>query len=149
MKKNMTSLFASLSLCAALALPIVSSAQQQTAKHSRYKLVDLGTFGGPNSQVNGDSRDVNPEGTVAGAADTAIPDPYAPNCFVPECVVMHAFRWRNGVLADLGALPGGGSSYANAINSGGTIVGHGNNPTLTVTKRPRPTSLRRHGLCAR
>ncbi len=127
MRSRIVTLVGVLTIIAVVAIPIRMAGQEQEKKHDRYKVIDLGTFGGPNSQVNGNSRDVNPEGTVAGAADTAVPDPYAPNCFVPECVVMHAFRWRNGVLADLGALQGGGSSYANAINSRGTVVGQSEN----------------------
>ena len=38
-----------ITLCAAMALPFVSSAQEQKAQHHHYKLIDLGTFGGPNS----------------------------------------------------------------------------------------------------
>jgi probable HAF family extracellular repeat protein len=35
----------------------------------------------------------------------------------------HAFLWRRGVMTDLGGLPGGGNSYAMAINDRGDIVG--------------------------
>lgn len=97
-------------------------------EHIRYKLIDLGTFGGPNSVNNGLSVIINAAGTVVGAADTAAKDPYAPaNCFDPECYVQHAFKWQNGVVIDLGALPKGYSSYTNAINSSGTTVGFSQN----------------------
>lgn len=36
--------------------------------------------------------------------------------------IEHAFRWQGG-MADLGTLPGGEASRAEAINSGGSIVG--------------------------
>ena len=52
MRKNLSGLLIALSLCAAMALPSVSSAQEQKAQHHHYKLIDLGTFGGPNSGVN-------------------------------------------------------------------------------------------------
>src|SRR5690349_2201090 len=103
-------------LFAALAIPVRLTAQEQTTKqqqneqkqeHLRYKLVDLGTFGGPNSYTNGPlDPTLNNSGTFAGEAETAIPDPYAPNCQDRECLVLHAQEWRNGVVTDMGTLPG-------------------------------------------
>src|SRR5215831_18730595 len=63
-----------------------SPSQAPKPKHQKYKLIDLGTFGGPASyitSVNGTgvgSRFLNNQGIVTGSADTPIPDPYAPNC---------------------------------------------------------------------
>ena len=102
-----------------LALPLITQAGQ----HPRYKLIDLGTFGGPASTLIDFSKIVNNQGTFVGGADTARPDPFAPNCFSPSCVVQHAFQWQKGVLTDLGALPGGGSSFAACINEPGEVVG--------------------------
>ena len=109
----------------ALALPLMVPAGQPPAKESsRYKLIDLGTFGGPGSSFTRFSKIANNQGTVIGGADTAIPDPFDPNCFSPNCVVQHAFKWQDSVLIDLGALPGGGaSSFAACINEPGQIVG--------------------------
>ncbi len=104
----------------ALALPSMAQAGQ----HPRYKLVDLGTLGGPSSGVTGaGDKSVNNNATVVGAADTANPDPFDPNCFTASCFVQHAFKWQNGVLTDLGALPGGASSVAIYINERGEIAG--------------------------
>jgi hypothetical protein len=51
-----------------------------TAQQPRYKLVDVGTFGGPNAVVNGPViRDFSNAGAYAGEADTSTPDPFAPN----------------------------------------------------------------------
>ena len=36
----------------------------------------------------------------------------------------HAFLWKNGLVTDLGALPGGNQSYAFAINNAGQVVGY-------------------------
>jgi probable HAF family extracellular repeat protein len=117
-------------LLAALALTVQPAAQEHPKEQPRhlphYKLIDLGTFGGPNSGNNSPSVIMNNEGAVTGFADTPIPDPYAPNCF-GDCFVQHAFEWRNGVLTDLGPLPGGSSSYSNAINSHNQIVGQSQN----------------------
>jgi probable HAF family extracellular repeat protein len=109
-----------------VALPLITQAGQ----HPRYKLIDLGTFGGPSSTVGGESECVNNHGTMVGAAETAIPDPFAPNCFSPNCLVQHAFQWKAGVLTDLGALPGGGGSYAIWINAKGDIAGLSGNGVI-------------------
>jgi probable HAF family extracellular repeat protein len=116
---------------ALLALPIFSlqlAAQQNTPRHRKYKLIEIGTFGGPNSVFNVFSRIGRNDGTVVGAANTDVPDPNAPACFDFEtCFVQHAWKWQNGVITDLGVLPGGYSSYTNAINSRGLIVGQSEN----------------------
>jgi hypothetical protein len=81
MRKNLNSLLAAVGLCATLALPFVSSAQekQEQNEHRHYKLIDMGTFGGPGSVFsNPDSRVINNRGMATGVADTPTPDP---NCF--------------------------------------------------------------------
>src|SRR5262245_9497261 len=86
-----------------LALPFFAQAGQ----HHRYKLIDLGTFGGPLSTFESTARILNNQGSAVGAADTDSPDPFAPNCFTPNCLIQHAFQWSDGVLTDLGALAEG------------------------------------------
>src|SRR5690348_8737532 len=93
-----------------LALPLITHGGQRP----RYKLVDLRTFGGPSSTSEDLAQIVNNRGTVVGGADTPIPDPFAPDCASPSCFVQHAFQWQGGVLTDLGTLPGGSSSWAEA-----------------------------------
>ena len=111
-------------IVSALALPLVTQAGQPPAKpHTRYKLIDLGTFGGPSSTFEEQAKTINNQGMAAGAADTLVPDPFAPDCFSPSCFVQHAFQWRDGVLTDLGALAEGVSSYAVSINGIGGIAG--------------------------
>src|SRR5262249_6666538 len=109
-----------------LFLPIQLLGQQP-----RYKLVDLGTLGGPQSYLDpgsgndfGDfTRLLNNKGTAVGFADTALPDPFQNVCF-SDCDVDHAFRTGSaGKLHDLGALPGGGSSLPTWISDNGFIVG--------------------------
>jgi probable HAF family extracellular repeat protein len=116
-----------LTLFIALAVP-AQVAAQAPAKHPHYKLIDLGTLGGPHSygSINGDgSQLLNNSGIVASYADTAFPDPNAPNlCFDPACFVAHAFRWKDGVMTDLGALYSGmNSSAGGSINSRGWVTG--------------------------
>jgi probable HAF family extracellular repeat protein len=132
MKKNVAVCLAVVTLGATLLLSSVASGQQQQdSTHARYRLVDLGTLGGPNSyQPFGYAADFFTErslsagGTFAGWADTAAADPYAPNCFF-DCFVDHAFTWKGGLPADLGTLPGGPglSSIATWISPDGLISG--------------------------
>ena len=135
MKKTLSVVFSISSLCAALALPAVSYAQAQTATHHHYKLIDLGTFGGPNSGVNSEpfQNVINNAGTVVGGADSPIPTP-EPGCYNPfgnpDCFISHAFMWRRHGLKDLGTLPGGNFSFATSINQRGQIAGLSENDQI-------------------
>jgi probable HAF family extracellular repeat protein len=93
----------------------------------KYILKDLGTLGGPRSGVGFFAKVLNNRGMVVGNADTSIPDPFAPNCLGPNCLVQHGFKWENGIRTDLGTLPGGSSSDANWINELGQITGRSQN----------------------
>lgn len=110
--------------------------------HHHYQLIDIGTFGGPQSYFNSlNLTDVfgfltvfynlaqvrNAQGVFVGFADTSTPDPYPGFCYVPDCFSAHAFQWSNGVKTDLGTLPGGASSAAFWINSSGWITGNSEN----------------------
>ncbi len=46
-----------------------------------------------------------------------------------ESLNRRAFSYANGVLTDLGALPGGSNSYAYGINAAGVVVGQSNEST--------------------
>jgi probable HAF family extracellular repeat protein len=138
--------FAGLALLfAALALPVRLAAQDKQNRnngnqHHHYKLIDMGTFGGPESYVpetipfiNGHG-DLNSRGLVAGGADTSIPT--TPTSNFGACgglggavpFVNHAFEWQNGVVTDLGALPGADNcSVSGGINANGEIVGSSEN----------------------
>jgi probable HAF family extracellular repeat protein len=84
----------------------------------RYRVIDLGTLGGPNSAETVEFPYVNDAGLVVGFADTATPDPDNGEGFV-----FHAFGWHGGPMRDLGALPGGTNSFAIWSNSAGAVVG--------------------------
>ena len=89
--------------------------------HVRYRLIDLGTFGGPASYFsNGFDGIIDNAGTAIGSADTPVADPF---CFNPDCFVSHAFAWHDGVLTDLGVLPGGLDSAPAWISTNGLITG--------------------------
>jgi probable HAF family extracellular repeat protein len=121
----------SLTLFTLLAVRTDSAAQQDssTAKTPKYpyKLIDLGTFGGPRSYQSANfqgSRILNNAGVVSSYADTTAPDPFAPNsCFDADCLVAHAYRWHDGVLHDLGVIAKGYSSLVASINDFGWGVG--------------------------
>jgi len=129
MKSRVLTCITAMTLVAALAIPVGLAAQDDVAqankpKHHHYKLIDMGTFGGPASNFSfNPSQDINHRGVVAGYAETPTPDPFPAFCFDPDCFVAHAFRWQDGVLTDLGALPGGASSQAEWINAKGLIAG--------------------------
>jgi probable HAF family extracellular repeat protein len=86
-------------------------AQTKKEHQPRYKVVDLGTLGGSISQAFG----INNRGDVVGFATTA------------GDVSLHAFPWRDGLMADLGTL---GAPYtlpysiAVSINNSGKVVGN-------------------------
>lgn len=136
MKCNRLTLISAAALVAlAMQVPLCGQETQEHKKeHHRYKLIDLGTFGGPASHVaigfngvNASGGILDKRGTTVGWAETDAPDPYPAFCFNPDCFVSHAFRWRNGALADLGTLPGGTSSQAFGISANGLVVGNSQN----------------------
>src|ERR1035437_7438901 len=105
MKFRALTCITAITVFAALAIPVRLAAQEQPApqeqkkQHPRYKLIDLGTFGGPNSTLADGNppldRIINNRGTIAGTADTAIVDPYSPKCLL-LCFVSPGFQWQNG-----------------------------------------------------
>ena len=124
------------------------SAQVPSQQHTRYRLIQIGTFGGPGSGYQGATLIATNSGMVVGVADTSDADPNAPICFNHNCLVSHAWKWQDGVLTDLGVLPGGGSSYTNAINYRGLVVGQSEDGTFdALSGIPRfVATLWDHGL---
>jgi probable HAF family extracellular repeat protein len=116
-------------LLVAAALPFRAGTAER--ERPRYRLVDLGTFGGPASYFpNGLDGILNDLGTIVGWANTSMPDPFDPFCAAPNCFVTHAFRVRNGKLSDLGTLSGGVNSQAVWISANGLIAGSSDNGEL-------------------
>jgi probable HAF family extracellular repeat protein len=159
MRKSLTVV----SLCAALALPVRLAAQEQKEEknaHHHYKVVDLGTLGGPQSFLNEEGVPLFPNtyvlnraGVVAAIGDTATPDPFNPLCFGQDCDVIHAFSWVDGVQTDLGVLPQNPvtgpqapcldcswSSWAYWISDNGMIAGTSENNAIDQLVGA-PTSL--------
>jgi hypothetical protein len=102
-------------------------AQEEPARYHHYKLIDLGTFGGPGSGLFESQHILTNGGTLVGWADTNVPDPYAPNCADSDCVIQHGFKWQRSVLTDLGSLSSFNNSAAQATNARGLTVGSSEN----------------------
>jgi probable HAF family extracellular repeat protein len=132
-KKNLAIYITAVTLLGALATQLRVAAQDKaqvkSASHHNYKLIDVGTFGGPQSFYFSSPvvQSVNNPGVAVGGADTPALDPLAPFCFSPDCQILHAFEWRDGLLTDLGTLPGGFNSTAYWINERGLIIGGSEN----------------------
>jgi probable HAF family extracellular repeat protein len=126
----------------ALAIPAGVTAEDnrnRSPKHRHYKLIDMGTFGGPGSFVNdgiglvNNIVGLNGRGVAWGASATSTPSlPTSNTTLVCNGIdvlggigfVTHAFRWQNGTVTDLGALLGDTNcSIPMAISAGGEIVG--------------------------
>jgi probable HAF family extracellular repeat protein len=134
MKKNRTTSIAVVALLVVLALPFELAARQ----HHHYKLIDMGTFGGPQSYVDrtwtgsGPTQSLNHSGIFTGWADTAMLDPFPDFCFDPPetgppCFAGQAFERRNGLRIPLGVLPGGASSASIWVSANGLIAGASQN----------------------
>jgi probable HAF family extracellular repeat protein len=131
MKSKTFTWIIAVTLLATLAMPLRFAAQDDKKPHHHYKLIDLGTFGGPQSYfVPGSgfefvgSSVLNKRGIVAGFADTSMSDLFPKFCWSADCLVGHSFQaGRGGVLTDLGALPGGGSSAPVWISANRLIAG--------------------------
>jgi len=136
--KSRTMCISAVTLFAALALPV-----QVAAQHTRYKLIEIGTFGGPESYVNpagaiGSPSTLNSSGVVVGGAGTSIPLTMNSSRVIcggvegfPWLGVNHALEWQNGTLTDLGGLAGPDNcSVATSINASGEVSGHSENAVI-------------------
>ena len=128
MKRRIRNFLIAINLCGALAVPTFLAAQQNgdqdTGKYLHYKLVDLGTLGGPQSYLFGLTGPLSSNGSIAACADLATPDPSSPPSpyFGGDAYLQHGVEWINGKLHDLGTLSEG-SSCTQWINSIGWVVG--------------------------
>ena len=109
---------------AILAVPI-----RMAAQHANYKLVDMGTLGGPASYLTepGNGRGflvLNSRGELAGKSDTPIPNNGSGNC-PPICFDTKVFRWERNVLIPFDGLSTTiDNSDVGSINSRGWIAGN-------------------------
>jgi len=123
MNSKITPLIAAIIAIAAIMIPIRIQGQSEKGSHHHYKLIDVGTFGGPGGSISNPSSPVlNNGGMLVGYSDTAISDPFSPNCFL-DCYLDRSWVLQNGVVTPLSPLPGGASNFATAINARGQITG--------------------------
>jgi probable HAF family extracellular repeat protein len=92
---------------------------------------DLGTLGGPNSNISWPNH--SSKGEIVGIAETAEQNPLgeAWSCsaffFGPDGYVCTGFAWQDGVMTALPPFPGGIDSYAAGLNNKGQVVGWAEN----------------------
>jgi probable HAF family extracellular repeat protein len=102
-------------------------------KHDHYKLIDMGTFGGPASNA---IPFLNNKGEMVGGSATSVPAPPTMNPFgsggdeglVP--FIFHTFVWKDGKVIDLRALPPADQNFSNPQgppNEKGETVGESEN----------------------
>jgi len=133
--------FATLALLATLAIPGQTTAQEAQQKgkphHHKYRLIDLGTFGGPQGFINPSGNGgptINNGGDAVANAQTAVSLP--PNSNGPLCLlgpnVNHALRRHNRQITDLGALSPSDQNCSDAlgINDKGEIAGQSENSVI-------------------
>jgi len=124
-------LFATLAIPAQLVAQEHSGLQQQQKHHTHYRVIDTGSFGGPNSHMSIGAHILNNNGMFTGFADTVESDPYAPGgCWDGDCLVAHTFRWSHGELTELGVIDAGPNSESNWISDNGLIAGDSQNGLL-------------------
>jgi len=137
-----------LTLFGALALTTPLAAQE-TAKpphphqYHHYQLVDVSTFGGPNSSYlqplpEPGGRLLNSRGTAVGSGDTSTPDAFCIS-FNFDCYVGDGFKWQDGVVHALSPLPGfNGLNSATGfwVSDSGLTVGLSENGLDPLTGGP-------------
>ena len=144
MKRNRMVATLVVALFVILAATLRLVAQEQHTKHHHYKLIDMGTLGGPQSGEAAENqtftapatRMINAGGMVTGAAELNVADPYNPYCLISNCMLVHSFLWRGGEMTDLGALPGVNDTFPNWVNNRGEVVGASFNGVDPVSGAP-------------
>jgi probable HAF family extracellular repeat protein len=136
MRRSIATWMTAVMVIVALALPGRVSAQARRATQYPYVLVEVGTLGGPQSDL-GNSFQISRQGAAEGEADTPTLDPYAsnPNPFLENYpttnpYIQHGILVKNGAPIDLGALPGTNSSDVTWISAGGDALGASGNGAI-------------------
>jgi probable HAF family extracellular repeat protein len=141
MKSRFLMLLTAITVLALLALQLAAQDKPDPHQHHHYKLIDLGTLGGPLGLYPAFQLALNNQGAVAGCADTSVSDPNYPNFnpFLtvyqfplagPNAYIFHGFQWQQGALNDLGALAGVNSSCVNWLNGRGDAAGLSENGAI-------------------
>src|SRR5215469_7566158 len=133
-KADRTARLGALALLVTIASPSITVAGQidtsAAAKYPRYRMVVLGTLGGPSSAPNAPAVSLNNRGQIVAQANTPTADPYPFN-ITGDGLVWHAILSNaTDIIRDLGALPGTNSSWAAGISESGLIAGWSQNGLL-------------------
>lgn len=116
----------------ASAIPLAGQDRQIHTKHHHYKLIVVGTLGGPQSfgDAGHNAANINSMGLAAGVADTAIPDPFYPlynpvfaSLIGLDPYIYHGFIAKGSTPIDLGGLPGGTDSTVSYLTENGLVSG--------------------------
>ncbi len=159
MKSKTLARILGLTFCATLTCSFQAAAQSpadQAAPSTtyRYRAVDLGTLGGPNSSgCVPECRYVNDQGVAIFRADTPAPDPFAGLGFcLGDCYATLGNRWQAGRVTTLNPVPGGVDTFPAWISDTNLVAGYSENGLLdptsgfpefvaTVWRDGRPTNL--------
>jgi probable HAF family extracellular repeat protein len=99
--------------------------------YPHFKVIDTGSFGGPNSHIHLGAHVLNDAGVLTVSADLPDTDPYSPDgCFNGDCLVTHTAKWKEGELKDLGVIGAGPNSESNWLSDNGIIAGDSQNGLL-------------------
>ncbi len=102
------------------------------ASYPHFRLVDLGTLGGPNAYTVFPAVMLNNRGENIAQASTDILDPY-PFTFADDLIWHGIYKAPNGMVSDLGALTSVAQSLPVWISGNGFIVGTSENGLLDDT----------------
>ena len=141
MKSERVMWIAAFGVFAMMASAVPLAAQEHHTHFRHYKLIDIGTFGGPASYINGPNNSfpsMNSRGITVGPSATSVSAPANTNPFgclgrdgeVPY--IFHGFELKNGLVIDLGALSpvDQNCSDADAVNANGEIAGISENGVI-------------------
>jgi len=134
-KADRTARLAVLALLVAIASPSITGAAPMDtsgiAKYPRYRMVVLGTLGGPNGGPVFPAVSLNNRGDVIAQASTATPDPDPISFPNGDGLIWHGILTNaTGIVRDLGALPGTNSGVPQGISQNGLISGVSENGLL-------------------
>lgn len=103
-----------------------SLAPKPNEHHLSYRLVDLGTFGGPNSSETVEFPYINNNGLIVGFADTSFPDSSNPEGFS-----FHAFRWQGGLFEISECFPEASTASLHGVMTSMQSLGYQRTGALT------------------